>query len=426
MNPGHRKAAFWIIWLLASLALPGGAQTYNYFYGRVLDAATRRGLPEVNMVLEGTGTGTVTARNGDFSFYTPGLPATLTVSRLGYATRSILLDTTSFTLTIYLAPAVTELAEVEITARKLETVFRDERYAVLDYEIDSGRLDLLVFKYYRSNAQVVCLSPSGDTLALSDPVTFRPDRLFTDCLGNLHVLGHDSGYQVFREGRRLLLIHPVRLRKFEDVLKDCVASTPDLLFFQKRTDKGLGVEYYGVDRKDSKHVSLGRVSDEARLRMLRRNAGDARMLDRKVQPDGREDFVTWNYVNKILYRPVNTALYAIGEYICIFNTPAREVEFYDGQGRYSYKLALRVDEAAEGRWTGEVLADAATGRVYTTFLRNGSCSLFQIDLNNGSLKKRITLEHSFPRKVRVWNGWAFYLYDVAGDPDNRMLFRQQF
>ena len=50
----------------------------------------------------------------------------------------------------------------------------------------------------------------------------------------------------------------------------------------------------------------------------------------------------------------------------------------------------------------------------------------KIDLNSGALKKRITLFHYYPEKVRVYNDFVYYLYDVSSDPDNKMLYRQRF
>jgi len=34
------------------------------------------------------------------------------------------------------------------------------------------------------------------------------------------------------------------------------------------------------------------------------------------------------------------------------------------------------------------------------------------------------LPHPFPQKIKIWNGEAYYLYDVPGTADNKMLFRQ--
>jgi hypothetical protein len=399
---------------------------YHFYYGNVFDALTKVGIPEVNLSIAGSRVGTVTDKNGAFAFFIDSIPAMLIVSCVGFETKTILLDETSFSLILYLKREVKELQEVEIKAFTHEVFFKDDHYAVLDYEIDSNLVYLLIFRQRVTFAELICKSMEGDTVGTSVPFYFKPVRLFKDCLGFLHVLGHDSGFQVFRQERQLHLIHPINLKKFDHVLKDCITATPEILFFQKRTDKGLGVEYYGVNRKSLLKYDITRVEDEKRMKMLRRNAEDAYFLMRDSHPDSREDFVTWNYVHKILYRPIKTALYKIGNFICIFNTPERQIEFYDQEGNFSCKLALQIDKVKDGRWTNDILIDERTEKVYTTFVSNGQYGLYEINLNSGMLKRRVTLFHYYPEKVRIYNDFVYYLYNVSGLPDNKMLYRQGF
>ena len=114
----------------------------------------------------------------------------------------------------------------------------------------------------------------------------------------------------------------------------------------------------------------------------------------------------------------------MGSYICIFDTPERQIEFYDMEGNYSYKIGLKTDTIHNGRWTNDILIDGATGKMYTTFLRNGTCAIYRIDPNTGLLKRIPDIIHPFPQKLRIFNGDAFYLYDIPGMPDNKMMFRQ--
>ena len=399
---------------------------YHFFYGKVVDQVSKQPIENVNLSIRRSKEGTVTGKNGEFSFFIDTIPASLLVSHVGYITKNILLDETSFSLTIYLSPAMNELPEVEIKANSREVFFKDDHYAVLDYEIDSNMVYLLIFRQNLSKAELICKNLAGDTIAASVPFYFKPERLFKDCLGFLHVLSHDSGFQVFRQEKKLHLIHPVNLKKFNDVLKNCVAATPEVLFFQRATDLGMGVEYFGVNRKNLLKKTIAQVKDEKKMKMLRRNLQDAQLLGNDLQPDSRDDFVTWNYVHKILYRPVKTALYRIGEFTCIVNIPERQMEFYDNAGSFSYKLALKIENVNDGRWTNDILLDERTGKIFTAFISNGHYSLYEIDLNSGILKKQLTLFHCYPQKVRVYNDFVYYLYDVAGDPDNKMLYRQKF
>ena len=398
---------------------------YKFYYGTVAAEGSKQGLRGVNLHIDGTRIGTVTDGTGAFSFFCDTIPAMLIVSFVGFESKSVLLDETSFRLSLYLRRKAIDLNEVEIKANLLEPFFKDDHYAVLDYDVDSNLVWLLIFRQRISQSVLICKNLLGDTVATSGPFTFKPVSIFRDCIGTLHVLSRDSGFQVFRSGDSIQLIHPVKLKKFEDILKNCVASNKEILFFRKVTDHGLSVEYFGVNRNTMMKQTLTRVGDEEKLKMKRRNNEDAYLLRIEKPPDSRENFVTWNYVHKILYRPVKAMLYQVGQYTCIFNTPGRQVEFYDHAGNFSYKLLLQVEKVNDGRWTQDVEIDKTSDKVYTTFLRNGTCTLYEINLNNGGLIRRLSLEHAYPEKVKVYNGWVYYLYDLSADADNKMLFRQK-
>jgi len=415
-----------LITLLVLNMMAGYSQPrHTFYYGKVMDAGTKRPLRGVNLLVQGTTLGTTTDRSGDFSFFIDSVPAILAISHVGYQTKYVYLDHTSFSLTLYLDKQVSELKEVEIISRAHEPFYKDPHYAVLDYLPDSGMIYLLVFRYRLSDCEIICKGYTGDTIARSGKLTFSASSFSKDCLGTMHLLGHDSGFQLFRQGNIIRLIHPVKLRKYENVLKNCVAASPDVLYFKKPSSDGQMVEYYGINRKTLQRLNLSKVMDEEKQRMLRRNEEDRLYAGSRGQiPGSRDAFVNWNYVNKILYRPIKTTLYRIGGFTCIFNNPAKTIEFYDDDGNFSYKLALQTDSVFSGRWLGDILTDPVTHYVYTLFISNGSVSLYMIDLNSGRLIKKTSLYHLYPEKIKVYGRHVYYLYDVAGDADNKMLFRQ--
>ena len=102
------------------------------------------------------------------------------------------------------------------------------------------------------------------------------------------------------------------------------------------------------------------------------------------------------------------------------------MEFYDHAGSFSYKLALKIENVNDGRWTNDILIDEQTGKIFTAFISNGRYSLYEIDLNSGILKKKLTLFHYYPQKVKVSNNFVYYLFDESGEPDNKMLYRQKY
>jgi len=435
--------------VLLALFLSGksadGQVHYRFFYGKVFMSDSREPLPNVNISFEGSKLGSVTDQKGAFSFYIDTIPIFMIVSHLGFKTKRILLDGTSNSMTLYMERNIRELKEVEIRANRIEPFFKDEHYTLRDYEIDSGFVYLLVYRNRVSKEELICKNLEGDTVARSGLLPFTPTSLLKDCLGYLHVVGIDSVFQVYRRDQFLQMIHVVGLIKFNDVLANCVASTSQVLFFKKMISLGQGVQYYGIDRISKKRHVLTQVIDEKKAKMLRRNPEDAWALIRS-QPDYlpqvsdlgrdepdismeeldrfRKEFNAWNFTHKILYRPVKTALYKIGNFICIFDIPAKQLEFFDTEGNFSYKLKINIDLIKDGRWSGDIFLDENQSKVYTTFLKSTGTGLYRIDLNTGDLHKILSLIHPYPQKIRIYKGHVYYMYDILGDPDNKTLYRQ--
>jgi hypothetical protein len=405
---------------------------------------TRTPIPNVNISFEGSRLGSVTDQKGAFSFYIDTIPIIMIVSHLGFKTKRILLDGTSNSMTIYMENDIKELKEVEIKANRIEPFFKSEHYTLRDYEIDSGFVYLLVYRNRVSKEELICKNLEGDTVARSGLLPFTPISLHKDCLGYLHVIGTDSIFQVYRMDRVLLMIHAVPEAKYNDILANCLASTNQVLFFRKMFYLGQGVQYYGIDRITKKRQVLTQVIDEEKAKMLRRNPEDAWELIRD-QPDyqaqlnnierekvmdmdemtmARNQFNEWNFTHKILYRPVKTALYIINNFVCIFDIPSKQLEFYDTDGNFSYKLKINTEVVNDGRWSGDIYLDESQSKVYTTFLKSTGTGVYRIDLNTGDLHKILTLIHPYPQKIRIYKDQVYYMYDVLGDPDNKTLYRQ--
>jgi hypothetical protein len=340
---------------------------------------------------------------------------------------------------------VRELQEVVIKANKIEPYFKDVRYTIRDYEIDSGLVYLLLYRNRVSREELICRNLEGDTIARTGILSFTPISLYKDCLGFLQIVGEDSVFQVYRNDKVLKLIHGVSALKFNEIMVNCVASTSQIMFFKKMINLGQGVQYYGIDRISRKRHELTQVLDEKKATMLRRNPEDAWALMR-TQPDyfsqstnlernepdiskgeldsGRKGFEEWNFTSKILYRPLKTALYKVDKFICIFNIPNRQLEFFDTTGNYSYKLKINVEQIKDGRWSGDIFLDETQSKIYTTFLKSTGTGLYRIDLNTGELHKTLILIHPFPQKIRIYKSQVYYLYGDPGDQENKTLYRQ--
>lgn len=422
----NRQAFLVALFLIFSGIGTQGQGTYRFFYGKVINSITEAPIPDVNLRFETLKTGTVTDKKGDFSVYIDSVPVIMVVSHLGYETRKIYLDNTSYSLMIEMTPSVQQLSEVEITALgTAEPLSRPRTTTVLDYEPDSGYVITLSTRLRTNDDLLVFRKGEGDTLAVRSMSGSNARRLFRDCLGNIHLVTRDSVFQLFRTGDSITLLYGVTIKRFNALLADCVLSTEELLFFKKTEKHELGISYFTVNRTSHERQVISSMNDSARLRMAKKNPGDWNLLLRKRVPEGREDFVTWSYVHKILYRPLSSSLFKAAGYICALNSSDHTIEFYRPDGSYSSKLLINITNGEEGKWCGEVYPDGMTCKVYTAFSRNGYYTLYRIDLNTGELKRCAAIEKVYPDKIRVQNGFVYYLCREPGENRTVDLYRQR-
>ncbi|MEX0884682.1 MAG: carboxypeptidase-like regulatory domain-containing protein, partial [Cyclobacteriaceae bacterium] len=79
---------FLLVWLLISISA-NGAFAQQTVSGKIYDATTKESLPGVNILIQGTSTGTVSDIDGSYSIRVPNEDAVLVFSFVGYLTQEI-------------------------------------------------------------------------------------------------------------------------------------------------------------------------------------------------------------------------------------------------------------------------------------------------------------------------------------------------
>lgn len=422
MKHCHYIAITLILVILSSLSR---SQEYK-ISGKVLDSQTGLPIPNANISLVDSRTGCSSSGDGSFYIVSDTIPVNLIISHINYKTRRIWLDDVSGPFTVLMEPSVQVLKEVEIS-EKNEPIpfFKDDKYAVLDYEINQDLIYLLNFKFRLSKSELLVKSFYGDTIAPPLTLNFKPTGLFLDCLGYMHVLSKDSIYQVYLGKETLSLIYKYDIEKFHATLEDCVASTDAALYFKESRQSHLEVCFYMIDKHNSVRKYLMSVKDDQKIKMLHNNPTDYYFASMDKFPDSFEGMIDWLWVNRILYTPNESDMRKIGDTLCIFSAVDGTIKLLTLEGQLLSEKTMMLQESATGDWTKEIHIDQVTGEVYTAFNKYGKYTLYQIDLSNGNLDYFLTFSHPFPEKIRVNHGHLFYLYDVPGEGDNKHLYKQK-
>jgi len=117
----------WIAFLLLFIGSASFAQ--KNVSGTITDASNNEPLPGVNVLVQGTTTGTVTNIDGNYSINVPGDDAVLIISSVGYASMQETVGNRS-TIDLTLSPDLTQLGEIVVTALGVEKERKSLGYSV--------------------------------------------------------------------------------------------------------------------------------------------------------------------------------------------------------------------------------------------------------------------------------------------------------
>lgn len=450
-----RRAAFrMLVFYLFFQTGQGAGQTYE-LHGRILDQVTGVPVPNVNIQKLGTREGITTDRQGKFTLPLKVLPVTLAISCVGYQSMQFTLKTQpDKPVELLLNPAVNTLKEVDIRAKRYDYLFRDNLYYILDYEIMDSSLLLLVFRSRLKNSSLIIMNMSGDTLALAQVPEPNPVSLYRDCLKNIHYLSsRGSAFQIQFDSELFTIQYPFRTSR--DTLMRLVSQylfrAGERLYFEEYFPDRSGKQY-GYLLPGGKKIYLRALQEENRdgnirneirfLHQWNHSLGNTRrsllpaadpgtkvpamptQSDQDYMPVASGQEI--QFIIRAFYRGIHTRMIRLTDTtLALFDFVNGWVDVLTPEGEPVSRSAISFHKEADQnlvagllgvfiplhdwKWTGEILVDERTGEVYAPFRKNMSFQVRKIDLVSGKAGTGRIFPFSYPEKVRIYNGAAYFL-----------------
>jgi hypothetical protein len=262
-----KQAAIFLITLIFTVSM-SSAQT-NELVGTV-SSFHGKSLTNVHILDLNSRKGTVTDEFGKFVLSVSDLGTVLRISHVGYRPelyevapietyyKSELTQRASITL----STESTLLSSVMIKPQE-KTVLDGRRGIVLrDFSFADGN-NLLLMAEDGIRLLVLCNERWEETSRLE--VGQLGDRLYEDCLGNVHLFGEDSVYQIEVNSKGIQLVFASEQSYFLEQLAHCSASSKSHIFFSSYQKAGQEVFHYGLNRETKEGLILARVFNDQGL-----------------------------------------------------------------------------------------------------------------------------------------------------------------
>jgi hypothetical protein len=409
------------------------AQDSLWISGRLIDAETKLPLKNVSITVVNTLYGTISDGAGVFTLQVKDKMPVLNFSILGYEKKTVNVKAgTKEPLTIELVPKASQLAEISISASAIETVSKSKRYHVLDY--DFYKDNILMITYVDLNkAKLVLITTDSDTLGYKK-IPYEPNRLFKDCLGNLHVVCKDSIYQAFYNGSTLSLLPAKSIHDFEKILLPCVAQDSSGFYMVEKygggqmIDVGIGapvrandlaLSYVCIDKKKRQRTRFIIIADEHKMTM--RN--DEVAFEKRKEESGLKTFGDRLFAEKLLFTEIYAPLFKIRDSIYIFDYVNGNIKSFDKA--LQLKQEVPVSYHNNLRFQEEMPLDDISRKIYALFESGGISELQEINLNSGAVDKTYQIPFPFVNHIKVRGGYAYFIRKEKGDDQTRFLSRMR-
>ncbi|MCF8332033.1 MAG: carboxypeptidase-like regulatory domain-containing protein [Bacteroidales bacterium] len=386
--------------------------------GRVLDSENRQPLPSANIHIKGTDTGTSSDREGSFQLKVEQLPVYLKISYLNYQSHSIFIgNVSSKEITILMNQKSKELPVTEINSLPVKNLIGKKPLYVYDYAFYGDSLMLLTYpKRRQKNACLILMDHTGKEL-LRKPVN-KPDRLYQDKMGNVHLFTRDSTFQLFAGSNDIFLLYGNSKNDFEKQINSVQGQIGSNYYVRYYRHKNQVLDYYRFDYQANKSFHFSTITSVEGVNMLYRD-----FYWRIRQKDFTE--ADLRFEEMAFYAPVFAPMVTLNDTIVILNYQHDSLEIFTPEGE---KVSTKYLSFHHNKnWEEKLITDHSNGNIYALFSDKGIQHICKINLENGELGKNINIpDFRFVEKIKVNNNTMFFLYKDFRGQRYKKIYKMSF
>jgi len=440
---------------LLFLLLAGFSFAQDTLTGFVTTGLRDKPLPDASVHIEGTTIGTVTDRYGRYRLVVEETQVTLAVSYIGYETKRIPLDLSEKNerLTIRLEEKVNTLAPVAVSSSRIELAHNAPKYWVIDYELQENRIVLLLASGRKSILRLSNFySETQDEMELEGfkysrgLVNFREDlskrehylkeskHIYKDYKGDIHLISGEQFNELYFKDDSIFMFADGTLSQLEKFVLPISYSVNNCLYWQEISDHNQRIRYVCTDTTTGA-TTYCEVFDQVDARTAQHwyvrsyfpkpnDAGIMGEIAVEQLYDERVKFQATGFYRSLLSKPEYAPLLLVRDTFYLLDHINGRLLVLDQHLNIQSEIDIYYHHQKE--WHKQVHVDDATGKVYLEFMMGGLKELRELNLTTGEVVARHRLEEqTFPEKVRVFDGYAYYMYRGKSDATKRYLYKQR-
>jgi hypothetical protein len=431
------------LYLIAVLLLGWGTFSYSQkvvVYGTVKDQEKKSAMDNVNIFVNGIIAGQT--HKGNFRITLPQpLPVELKFTYQGYnaivktLTRAKFGAKDSLKLELFMVSATIELTEVNITSvEKPDTVVGNNSFFIQDFEF-AGDNFLLLTTDRKTDAWSVRLADKDQKiLSRANIPVMDVVQLYRDFLGYINVICKEAVYRVKFDGTEIGL-QQLPKNDFDWMIRPCVDTITSSIYFSNYRADYPEFSYFAYHKNDSTKVLVRSVVDKDlalqyafEYEFLKpKDKLMARKIEQQTGIDKREvaAYMT-DFAHQRWFTPLYAPMFIIRDTVLIFDHYSDKIYKYDSKNNPVDSVKISYHHPEKWReWRRQLLKDELKLDIYGVFLKGGYTYLKEIGTNNGNILSVSRLTFQFVDKVKVKDGYAYYIYRPNSSLQTKFLYKER-
>jgi hypothetical protein len=361
-------------------------------------------------IIKPDGTGTYSGKDGLFEVKVDRLPARIRIRHISYGESVIeSRDPLPDLLVIRIKQQVSEIGEVQITARRMRILTEKEDFNLQDFAFDDRNLWMIGYLDNQFNKGRLWVATwFGDTIR-SIPIR-GAEKLRRDFFGNVQLFCGDSVFQLFDNGDSIILAYTYGKDEFEASVAPFHLAFNYNLVYSRLSEMGFARDLY----------------------FLRYNDRESRWLTSIEDALGRRDYRLWLRVGGTppLNLTIRAPMFSLNDSLFVVNVIKDSLLVYDPKGCFSGSrpfdfhktIVLGVPEYINF----DFLTDPVGSAVYVVDHRNFNYRIARLDPATGRTGQPVPLP-DLPGMSRIttYAGAIYFLYQEKKFPYYTRLYRYQ-
>lgn len=319
---------------------------------------------------------------------------------------------------------------------KPETLVAKPFYSIFDFDFYKDRLLLLSAEKSLGKARIELSDYSGKILANFEipKSAGTAKHFFHDYEGYTDLICEDTIFRLDVMNNNLIVstIPQHDFTRFILPVSDTVNQT---YFYQDNWINYPQFNYYHLKNSDSTSQVLKTVCNEDLMKLYNLEyyylkPGEqlqARRLAKFYKTDVHIVAALMSgFTNTFYYEPLYAPLYVLNDTICIFNHHNDYLYHYTKKSELIDSVKISYHHPKNWRdWKRQLIVDKTEKRVYGFFSHDGHHYLKHIDYQNGQILGEYKLKHHSAERIKIRDGYIYYVYRPFGSTQERFLYRER-